>query len=71
MLNQLRLFREFNLDDYQVRTGLPISGVIEILQEAKNKGLVNLNGNIVALTSLGKRFLNDLMQMFLMEEVHK
>jgi putative oxygen-independent coproporphyrinogen III oxidase len=69
MLNQLRIFEEFDLKDYENRTGLPISGITDILYAAQAKDMLKLRNTKVALTALGKRFLNDLMQMFLMEEI--
>jgi len=69
MLNQLRLLDGFNLNLYSARTGLPISGIQDILMSATQQGLIVIQENILTLTPLGKRFLNDLMQMFLMEEV--
>ena len=41
----------------------------DILMSATQQGLIVIQENILTLTPLGKRFLNDLMQMFLMEEV--
>lgn len=68
MLNQLRLFEEFNLDYYELYTGLPKAGIIDILNAAQDKNLIEFESNTVKLTSLGGRFLNDLMQMFLTDE---
>ncbi|HSX20652.1 MAG TPA: coproporphyrinogen-III oxidase family protein [Gammaproteobacteria bacterium] len=69
MLNRLRLFAEVNLRDYEQRTGLPAAELKPILEHAQAKGLVELTTDSLYLTSLGKRFLNDLLQMFLIDEV--
>ena len=37
MMNQLRLFSSFTLDDYQQRTGLPAQTVLPTLQQAQHK----------------------------------
>lgn len=65
MLNRLRLFDKLNLEDFTQRTGLPINHIAAILNAAQNKELISLQNNYVQITTLGKRFLNDLMQMFL------
>lgn len=73
MLNRLRLFSEFDLADYQLRTGLPIAPIADIITKASEEGLISHTGNKLEVTNLGKRFLNNLMQMFLNEmeeEVH-
>lgn len=68
MLNRLRLFSKLSFVDYEQRTGLPINNISHILQRAAAKELIILEQNALYLTALGKRFLNDLMQMFLMDE---
>lgn len=68
MLNRLRLFGAFDMQEYTKYTGLPISSIAAILNAAQDKGLMELRDNTCSLTPLGKRFLNDTLQMFLMEE---
>lgn len=68
MLNRLRLFNGFTLNDYEQRTGLPSAGIVRILAEAQQTGFIELTDNYYSVTDLGKRFLNDVMQMFLSEE---
>ncbi len=65
MLNRLRLFNRFNINEYTARTGLPGTDISDILLEAKQKRFVEINEDQVMLTALGKCFLNDVMQMFL------
>lgn len=75
MMNQLRLFSSFTLDDYQQRTGLPAHTVLPILQQAQHKKLMSctpspLEKNALIksawqVTPLGHRYLNDLLELFL------
>lgn len=69
MLNRLRLFQGFDLNEYQLATGLPIESIAEIIDKTCSKGLITVHNNMLNLTTLGTRFLNDTMQMFLMDEV--
>jgi len=68
MLNRLRLFSTLKLSDYQTRTGLPINTLTATLNAATHKELLMLDEHSLYLTDLGKRFLNDLIQMFLEAE---
>ena len=70
MMNQLRLFSPFTLADYQQRTGLSASSVLPTLQQAQNKKLMLYTGVLPTegkwqVTSLGHRYLNDLLELFL------
>lgn len=65
MLNQLRLFSDVSLDKYQERTNLPVSSLLKPLNFAKSKGLLNYDTNHIYLTELGRRFLNDVIHIFL------
>ncbi len=65
MLNRLRLFDKLKLSDFELYTGLPINTITATLNAAANKGLITLDAENLYLTELGKRFLNDLIQMFL------
>lgn len=75
MMNQLRLFSSFTLDDYQQRTGLPAQTVLPTLQQAQHKKLMLCTPSALAkdpvtksswrVTPLGHRYLNDLLELFL------
>lgn len=65
MLNQLRLFSDVSLDKYQERTNLSVSSLLKPLNFAKSKGLLNYDANHIYLTELGRRFLNDVIHIFL------
>ncbi len=70
MLNQLRVNRPIALENFTQRTGLPISSIVAILKTAETRGLVSLNDNILRVTELGQRFLNDLLQLFMHEVIY-
>ncbi|GAB4125779.1 MAG: radical SAM family heme chaperone HemW [Sideroxydans sp.] len=65
MMNALRLNDGFNEALFQERTGLPLWVVRRQLAEAERKGLLNWNDRRIAPTPLGRRFLNDLLEIFL------
>jgi oxygen-independent coproporphyrinogen-3 oxidase len=65
MMNALRLNQGFELALFEERTGLPLAAVIPTLDLAETKGLVVRDHCRVAPTLLGRRFLNDLLALFL------
>lgn len=65
MMNGLRLTEGFDLDLFQLRTGLPISRIEPALKIARDKGLITVENNLIKPTLLGQRFLNELLQLFL------
>jgi putative oxygen-independent coproporphyrinogen III oxidase len=65
MLNALRLNDGFVADDYEIRTGLPISALDERLAAAAGRGLMTPKTGGWKPTELGLRFLNDLQASFL------
>ncbi|MGZ8252202.1 MAG: radical SAM family heme chaperone HemW [Methylophilaceae bacterium] len=69
MMNTLRLTEGFHTELFQQRTGLPISTVQNAIKTAKAKGLLEISGDInneiIKPTLLGQRFLNELLQLFL------
>ncbi|MEK7778924.1 MAG: radical SAM family heme chaperone HemW [Pseudomonadota bacterium] len=67
MMNALRLHNGFEMKLFQERTGLPLSIIQSQLQEAEQRGLIVSNAFHIKPTILGKRFLNDLLQIFLPE----
>ena len=52
----------------QERTGLSITGIQQQLNEAEQRGLIIRSHSHMAPTLTGKRFLNDLLQIFLPEK---
>ncbi|MDP2247392.1 MAG: radical SAM family heme chaperone HemW [Nitrosomonadales bacterium] len=65
MMNALRLTEGFDIDLFQLRTGLSISKIQNALSIAKSKGLIEIDKNAIKPTLLGQRFLNELLQLFL------
>jgi putative oxygen-independent coproporphyrinogen III oxidase len=65
MLNVLRLQDGFAVNLFAERTGLPISAIDAQLDRAEQRGLLTRDHARIVPTDLGRRFLNDLQQMFL------
>jgi len=67
MLNTLRLTGGFSPNLFAERTGMAITAIDKMLNEAEAKGLLYRDHLNIRPTELGQRFLNDLQQMFLAE----
>ena len=65
MLNALRLVDGFSLVDFESRTGLERSVIAKPMAALRGKDLIACDGDHVAPTELGRRFLNDVMSTFL------
>ena len=65
MLNALRFTGGFPVSLFYERTGLSLSSIYEPLEKARKKGLLTVDSSFIRPTELGKRFLNDLQQIFL------
>jgi putative oxygen-independent coproporphyrinogen III oxidase len=65
MINALRLTDGFEVRQFGERTGLPLQTIETALNQAEAKGLLYRDHLKIAPTSLGRRFLNDLQQIFL------
>jgi oxygen-independent coproporphyrinogen-3 oxidase len=65
MMNALRLTDGFPSDLFAERTGVQIALAEKPLREAEAKGLIVRTHQRIAPTELGRRFLNDLLQLFL------
>ena len=68
MMNALRLNAGFPSRLFEERAGLPLTAVLRELEEAERRGLVERDHAHIAPTPLGRRFLNDLLQIFLREK---
>ncbi len=68
MMNALRLHEGVPKALFNARTGLPLNVAASALAEAKRRGLLSEDATSLRPTLLGRRFLNDLLQLFLMEE---
>jgi oxygen-independent coproporphyrinogen-3 oxidase len=65
MMNALRLNGGFPLVLFEERAGMPLTAVLRQLDEAEKRGLIERDHQRVTPTVLGRRFLNDLLQIFL------
>ncbi len=65
MMNALRLNGGFDLRLFAERAGVPLTSVLKPLQAAEQRGLITRDHQHLAPTLLGRRFLNDLLQLFL------
>jgi putative oxygen-independent coproporphyrinogen III oxidase len=65
MLNALRLIEGFPLALFQQRTGMPIAAVEPQLAAAERAGLIERDHARIRPTQRGQRFLNDLLEQFL------
>lgn len=65
MMNALRLNQGFDLSLFAARTGLELTRILPTLEQAESRGLLTRDHQRAVPTLLGRRFLNDLMQLFL------
>jgi len=65
MMNALRLTEGFAVRLFEERAGVPLTAVMERLDAAERRGLIERDHARVRPTPLGRRFLNDLLQIFL------
>lgn len=66
MMNALRLNQGFDLSLFAARTGLELTRILPTLDQAESRGLLTRDHQRAMPTLLGRRFLNDLMQLFLL-----
>jgi putative oxygen-independent coproporphyrinogen III oxidase len=67
MLNALRLTEGFAVASFVERTGLQIAAAERPLERAEARGLIERDRERIRPTALGRRFLNDLLELFLPE----
>lgn len=65
MLNALRLVDGFSLDGFEASTGVPRSVIEPQLQQAIDKQWLVVDGDTVRPTPLGRRFTNNVVELFL------
>ncbi len=65
MMNTLRLNEGFDAALFTERTSLPLLAIRRELEEAERRGLLSRDLQRIAPTSLGQRFLNDLLEIFI------
>jgi oxygen-independent coproporphyrinogen-3 oxidase len=69
MMNALRLADGFPVPTFTERTGLPIVAAERALAQAEARGLLERDRERIRPTALGRRYLNDLLELFLPERV--
>ena len=69
MMNALRLNQGFSAELFTERTSLPLLLIRSELEQAEQRGLLVRDAQRIAPTELGRRFLNDLLEMFLKEKL--
>ncbi|MDV3467660.1 radical SAM family heme chaperone HemW [Stenotrophomonas sp. C3(2023)] len=65
MLNLLRLHEGFSLRDFSSRTGLAAEAIAAPLATAQQRGWLAREGELWVPTELGRRFTNDVVELFL------
>jgi putative oxygen-independent coproporphyrinogen III oxidase len=65
MLNALRLTGGFAVDLFRARTGLPLGSIEAALARAEQKGLLDRDWQRIRPSERGRRFLNELVELFL------
>jgi len=65
MLNALRLIDGVPLADFTLRTGLPLENIAAALADARRRGWLREDPQRLHTTTLGQRFLNDVISGFL------
>lgn len=65
MMNALRLTRGFSYKLYPERTGLRMEELMPTLKKLEHKGLLALEADRISPTSLGRMFLNTILEAFL------
>ena len=69
MMNALRLNEGFDSVLFQERTSLPLLSIRRELEETERRGLLTRDHQRIAPTQMGQRFLNDLLEIFIREEM--
>jgi putative oxygen-independent coproporphyrinogen III oxidase len=65
MMNALRLHDGFNPALFEAHTGCSLSTQTAALEHARRRGLLEVSPTQIAPTAQGRRFLNDLLEIFL------
>jgi oxygen-independent coproporphyrinogen-3 oxidase len=68
MMNALRLNAGFPAALFEERAGLPLAAILRELENAERRVLIERDHARIAPTLRGRRFLNDLLQLFLAPE---
>ncbi len=69
MLNALRLQEGMDSSLFGERTGLAITEIADLLETAEQKGWIEWTASRITPTETGHRFLNDLLGLFLRDDI--
>lgn len=69
MLNALRLHEGFSLSLFRERTGISVDEISSHLESAVEQELLKIDESHLSTTHLGRRFLNDLIMLFIPDSV--
>ncbi len=64
MMNALRLTEGFERGLFPERTGLPLACLERQMEKARERGLLERDGATIRATERGRRYLNDLLELF-------
>lgn len=64
-LNYFRVYEAVPVAHFEARTGMPIAAVYPKLNQAQARGLLEYDAVSIRTTERGKRYLNDLLEIFL------
>jgi oxygen-independent coproporphyrinogen-3 oxidase len=64
-MNALRLIDGVTIDLFKQRTGLNIQLLADAILKGQSKGLLKIENGRLQPTLLGQRFLNELLELFL------
>ncbi len=67
MLNALRLLQGFDSALFESRTSLPLLSIENELRQAERDGLIERQQQRIAPSDRGRRFLNQLLERFLVD----
>lgn len=70
LMNALRLNNGFTHTDFLLRTGEPITVIIDEIQQAEEDDLLLRRGDHIKPTALGLRYLDSLLEKFLSPDPH-
>ncbi len=65
LMNALRLNAGFQTELFETRTGLSVQMIEQQLEGLVDQELLTANGGRIRTTTLGRRFLNDLLEVFI------
>ncbi|WP_291990960.1 radical SAM family heme chaperone HemW [Candidatus Accumulibacter sp. ACC007] len=67
MINALRLIQGFDAQLFELRTSLPLLSIENELRQAEREGLIERQRQHIAPSDRGRRFLNQLLERFLVD----